>query len=105
MPEIGGVEFNKETGVEFQSWYGQRPSAWLLGAMIRKISDLWLAKLTAVGSSTETIRQAQGALDALGTLDEWCESVKRMNLDKDETTEIDEYELDYAPAGLEESNG
>lgn len=105
MPEILGIEFNKETGSEFQSWYGIRPSSWLVGQMIRKISDHWSQALTSVGSSVGTMRQAQGALDALGALEAACEMAAKMDFSDRVDGETTEEAGEYAPAGLEESYG
>lgn len=103
MAELHGITFDEATGLEFQQWYGKAKTSWLLGKVIGKITEQWTLRLMALGSSEAVVRQAQGALEALGELDKFCEELARMNV----LTEIDETDDDdgpeYGPAGLEES--
>lgn len=102
MPESHGVTFDKLTGVEFQHWYANAGSAALLGKLIQKISSEFTVRLVSSGSSMETVRQAQGALEALGTLDSWAKEIAEMNLEE-ETNVDDENDGNPLMADLEEA--
>jgi hypothetical protein len=68
MRECKGVRFETEELEHYQKYFWGRASAVLLNRVFEMVSEHWMKTLTSVGASTDAIRQAQGALDALGTV-------------------------------------
>ena len=102
MPELHGVRFDEATGLDFQQWYGKSRSSLLLGKMIELVTRQWTLRLMSVGSSTESMRQAQGALEALGEVDRLCEELGRMDMTA-EAVESQDDGAEYETAPLEDS--
>ena len=100
MRECRGVTFETEELEHYQKYFWGSPSAVLLNRVFEKVSEHWMTQLTSVGASTDTMRQAQGALDALGTVVEIGQRLGMIALEEEEDQEETEEEEGIPDVGF-----
>ena len=87
MRECSGVTFETVELEHFQKHFWGSPSAALLERMFEVVSDHWTKHLTSIGASDTGMRQAQGALDALGTVMELAQKLAGLPIEGEEVKE------------------
>jgi hypothetical protein len=97
------MKFERAAGEAFQAWFGKHPASVVMGKLMARVAELWTARLMSVGSSVDEVRQAQGALDALGVVETWAMELAEMSLE--EKMGEDDDGLEFTPADLEEVYG
>ena len=63
-----GISFTQAELEAFQRVFPTTKAAALMGRIIDTIADSWRLRLTSLSSSSDIVRQSQGALDALGSV-------------------------------------
>jgi hypothetical protein len=78
--EIMGVKTNEDEVKSFKS-FAQSPGAVLIGKAMGNLAEQAKAILMSLGTSADSMRQMQGALNALGNLDIFLDKVADFSLE------------------------
>ncbi len=91
-----GIRFSETELKDFKRVFPGTPAANLFGKMISKLSGGWSLRLTSLGAPADTVRQAQGALDALGSLMQAGVEFAALDVDWEKEAEGDQVEEEEA---------
>ena len=92
--KLFGVETEEGEIRDFQRVFPVSPAAGLLNKVIVSIGKPYEEAIHSLGTGMDSIRQAQGALDALGRLVVKVEGLMKYDLEREDAVEDDEEEQD-----------
>jgi len=94
-----GIVFTEAELEDFQRVFPSTKAANMVGKIVDAIANSWRGRLTGLSGSIDIVRQAQGALDALGSLVNEAVALAALSVDWEAEEAKDEDESEIPDGG------